>query len=121
LLNKKGGIKMDILESIQEALRDLDFIELNSEERSKLRTEYNTSAVLNGYAINPVEDLIMFVLSTSSFGSFEYYYGMEYEREFIKMKLQYEDEMIIGYDIQCSRAMNLIKRINPDIDFEFDE
>jgi len=108
---------MNILKNIQEALRDLDFIEITREEKSKLRSEFNTSYSPNAYAVNWEEGLIMLVLTVSGFGSFEYYYGMEYARDDIQMKLQYDKDMIVGYDINCTRVQNLINKINPDIEF----
>ena len=42
---------------------------------------------------------------------FRYFLGMEYEDDYILEQLQYENDVIIGYEYDCERLSNIIEKI----------
>lgn len=108
---------LEIIETVNEICEDIELTETTSEQRKTFRNRYNTSVSPSGYAIT--EDNIIFQMRQGEFGSFEYYTGMEYERNEIVLKIITEEDLLIIYN-RNDRAEEIIAMIDPDL-LEYDE
>ena len=70
---------LDSLREIEEILNDYEFKEATKEQKKMLRNNFNKSFNFEYCTIQ-----YAFLMSESSFKLFEYYMGMEYEKEYIE-------------------------------------
>jgi hypothetical protein len=111
---------LDILENANVRFSDVELNYTNSEQRKMFRDRFNTSSCPRAYAIT--EDEFIFEMAHDSFGSFEYYAGMEYEREHLVLKIQSEGDLLVVYNRDCTRAENIIAMLDPEaLDYDEDE
>jgi hypothetical protein len=93
-----------------QTILSLDLQTPTDEQQKALVGRYNTSVGYElQYAKLPTygETLYVFAMPSKSFGSFEYYMAMEYERDNIAAKLQTPEGMMIAYNSQSDRAVEL--------------
>jgi len=100
---------LNAITDIQSAIEDVKFVELTSEQLSKMNKEYNTYFGRMEFA--DTDSYIMFLMPKSSFGKFEYYCGMEYEKDEIEFKLETTDSVLVVYGSGCERACEIVYRI----------
>lgn len=77
-------------------MMDVEVQEITQEQRTKMRDNYNTSFRMGCVFIED-ERIVVFEMSTDSFKSFEYYMGMEYEREEIVARIECDGFVRVGY------------------------
>jgi len=102
----------DFLEQVNLMLEGIELTEVTSEQKQIFRKNFNTSMSIREYAVT--EDMIFFIMSENSFGSFEYYAGMEYEREHIELRIEVDGDLLVGYSRESSRAEGIINLIDSD-------
>ncbi len=111
---------LDILEDANVKFSDVELTYLNPEQKKLFRSRFNTSSCPRAYAVT--EDEIIFEMIKDSFGSFEYYAGMEYEREYIELKVETHTDILVVYSNESSRAFDIIAMIDPEaLDYDEDE
>jgi hypothetical protein len=98
-----------MLYQIQELIDSLSLEELTQEQRQILRDNYNT--YINFECGFDTEDSIVFKMKKRSFGHFEYYLGMEYEKEDIIYKIETGDEIVVAYNNGNDRVTGIIERL----------
>jgi len=101
--NALNAIK-EILSVVEEA----NFEELTQEQLSKLNSAYNT--YFGRMEIADTDSYIMFLIPKRSFDKFEYYCGMEYEKDEIEYKLETQDSVLVVYGSGCERASEIVYR-----------
>lgn len=109
---------LDILEDANVRFSDVELIYTTNEQRRMFRDRFNTSSSPRAYAIT--DDEIIFEMRKDNFGSFEYYAGMEYERDEIVLKMESEGDVLVVYNRSCSRAEDIISMFNPEL-LEYNE
>lgn len=100
---------MDI-ESIKDLLEVVEGDEmkqLNKTQRKFLKDRFNTYINFEytedgGYILK---------MSESAFGNFEYYLGMEYDKEYILTLIKSEGEVIVEYDTDSKRLSNIFEEL----------
>jgi hypothetical protein len=105
----KGGIEKMIIDKIKaevESLEELEFKELNGEQKQYLRNNFNAYVNFK-YAQDDYYDNIIFICSKETFKSLEHYLGFEYERESIEYKIEINNKVIVSYS-ESERVENLI-------------
>jgi len=80
---------LNILESVKKCLEGVKLNKLTIEQKKSLSNRYNTMVRFE-YGITDTNDMVL-KMNKDYFGSMEYYYGFEYERENIILKIEYED------------------------------
>lgn len=99
--------KENFIESLQEAIesiQDAEFKELTEEQQDKINKNYNTYINFEYSA-----DINTFIMSEDAFKRFEYYLGMEYEKDDIVNKIALDGNIFVAYDIDNDRVNDLIE------------
>ena len=99
------------LESINEiysVIEETEFEVLTKEQLSKLGNNNNT--YFGRMEIADTDSYIMFLIPKRSFDKFEYYCGMEYEKDEIEYKLETQDSVLVVYGSGCERASEIVYR-----------
>lgn len=91
------------LEDALEVFKDLTFKELTREQMKAIREQFNTSIM---FEYEP--DEYVFIMSCETFKQFEYYLGMEYERNDIDIKCEINGNVLVQYNIDNERVAKLI-------------
>jgi len=94
----------NVLSEIEEA----NFEELTRDQLSKMNSEYNT--YFGRMEIADTDSYIMFFMRKEDFSKFEYYCGMEYEKDEIEFKFESSDGVLVVYGSGCERACELVYR-----------
>jgi len=94
----------EILSEVEEA----NFEELTRDQLSKMNREYNT--YFGRMEIADTDSYIMFLMPKNDFSKFEYYCGMEYEKDEIEFKFESSDGVLVVYGSGCERASEIVYR-----------
>jgi len=97
------------LESINEiysVIEETTFEVLTKEQLSKLNEANNT--YFSHMEIADTDSYIMFFMRKEDFSKFEYYCGMEYEKDEIEYKFESSDGVLVVYNSSCERACKLV-------------
>jgi hypothetical protein len=97
---------IDKIKAEVESLEELEFKELNGEQKQYLRNNFNAYVNFK-YAQDDYYDNIIFICSKETFKSLEHYLGFEYERESIEYKIEINNKVIVSYS-ESERVENLI-------------
>jgi hypothetical protein len=98
------------IDNIKEQLEELEFKALTNEQRRILSDRFNTSIDLEYSA----EDDFIFIMSISNFKAFEYYCGMEYEKDDIEYKCELDGIICVSYNSGNDRVARIIDLIDCD-------
>ena len=102
-----NNIQNEMLEQI-EVINDIlksDFKEINERQQEKIKKNFNCYI-----SFNYLEDGgYIFLMSEDSFKDFEYYIGMEYEKEYIESKVVANEIVMVIYSYDSSRTKELIE------------
>lgn len=94
----------ELLQEIKEIVENCEFKTVTNEQEDVLRKHFN-----RGLTFDYCQDGgYIFLMSEDSFKSFDYYMGMEYEREEIELKVQLGDNVLVIYSNCCERAKEII-------------
>lgn len=100
---------MDI-ESIKELLEIVesdDMKELNKAQKKYIRDRFNTYI-----SFEYTEDAnYILKMSESAFNNFEYYLGMEYDKEYILTFIKAEGYVIVEYETASSRLSDIFEEL----------
>jgi len=94
----------EILSEVEEA----NFEELTRDQLSKMNEQYNT--YFGRMEIADTDSYIMFFMRKEDFSKFEYYCGMEYEKDEIEFKFESSDGVLVVYGSGCERACEIVYR-----------
>lgn len=103
---------LNILEQIKDYLEGAELHNLTLEQKKWLRNRFNTSITFE-YGATQDDDMIL-KMNKNYFGNMEYYYGFEYEREDILLKIEFEDDIIVVYCNNDNRVTRLFEYLMPD-------
>lgn len=106
---KKDQFINDI-DNIKNQIEEMEFKSLTGDIKKVLRDNFNRNI---NFEYNSDEDFI-FLMSVPDFKDFEYYYGMEYEREDINYKCELDNIVCISYNSGNERIERLIDLIESD-------
>jgi len=99
-LNAINNILLDVEEA--------NFEELTRDQLSKMNSAYNT--YFGRMEIADTDSYIMFFMRKEDFSKFEYYCGMEYEKDEIEYKFESSDGVLVVYGSGCERACEIVYR-----------
>lgn len=91
------------LQDLQDKLENVDFKELNQDQKHLIKDRFNTYV---NFEYAPDEN--MFIMSAEAFKQFEYYLGMEYEKDDIELKCEIDDNVAVCYNVDNERVSELI-------------
>lgn len=97
-------INLDDLYKTLDKIESLEMKKLNFEQLYFLKKEYN-------FYGNFEYNKNIFIMHKHDFSNFEYYLGMEYEADFINIKIDYLDKIIVEYDEFCDRAKKIVEEL----------
>lgn len=98
----------DMLESIQEiqeVLENDEFKELTDKQKEVLKDNFNTFIKFE-YCD---DGSYIFLMSENNFKNFEYYLGMEYEKDYIDTKININGNVLVIYDYDSDRTKELFE------------
>ena len=105
-------LKNEMLESlkdVQEILKDCSELkEITNEQKYAMKDKFNTWINFEycedgGY---------IFLMSEENFKSFEYYLGMEYEKENIETKINSNGNILVIYSYDSERAGEIVESLS---------
>ena len=104
---------LNILESIKQCLEGVELNNLTIEQKKSLNDRYNTMIRFE-YGTTKYNEMVL-KMNKDYFGSMEYYYGFEYERENIILKIEYEEDLIVIYaNDNHNRVTELFEYLTPE-------
>ena len=104
---------LNILESIKQCLEGVELNNLTIEQKKSLNDRYNTMIRFE-YGTTKYNEMVL-KMNKDYFGSMEYYYGFEYERENIILKIEYEEDLIVIYaNNSHNRVTELFEYLTPE-------
>ena len=107
MLNKEE-IKENLLSTISVIFNNPKLKELNEEQKECIEKNFNTHI-----DFEYVEDGgYTFIMEEYDFKNFEYYLGMEYEKQYIESKIVIDDIVIVTYSYDSNRTKDLIDMLN---------
>lgn len=98
------------IESIKELLEVVEsdsMKELNKSQRKFLRDRFNT--YINFEYTEDANYILK--MSEEAFKSFEYYLGMEYEKEYILTLIKANGYVVVEYDTESSRLADIFEEL----------
>lgn len=98
------------LESIRELLEVIEsdeMKELNKAQRKFLKDRFNT--YINFEYTEDANYILK--MSEEAFKNFEYYLGMEYDREYILTLIKSDGEVIVEYDTDSKRLTDIFEEL----------
>jgi len=108
-----GNNMLNILESIKQCLEGVELNNLTIEQKKSLNDRYNTMIRFE-YGTTKYNEMVL-KMNKDYFGSMEYYYGFEYERENIILKIEYEEDLIVIYaNNSHNRVTELFEYLTPE-------
>jgi len=108
-----GNDMLNILESIKQCLEGVELNNLTIEQKKSLSNRYNTMIRFE-YSTTKYNEMVL-KMNKDYFGSMEYYYGFEYERENIILKIEYEEDLIVIYaNDNHNRVTELFEYLTPE-------
>ena len=99
---------LESLQEVQEILEGCNFKKLTDNQKEVLNGNYNTSINFEycGYEDSEADGYIL-LMSESNFKKFEYFLGMEYEKDNIEIKVVLNGNVLIIYSDDSNRAKEL--------------
>jgi hypothetical protein len=101
-----------IIEQIKdelETLETIDFKELSQDQKKMLRDKYNFFTTGFQYGVDDWGN-VKFICSNDTFRNMEYYLGLEYERDEIEYKLEFNNKIIVSYE-GSERVENFLEQL----------
>ena len=96
-----------LLDNIVDEIEIAEFKELTEKQQQLINRRFNT--YINFEYCN--DNGIAFIISENDFKNFEYFLGMEYEREDILTKVAIDDIVYVVYDSNNERVNELIEML----------
>lgn len=100
---------------LEEEMNDLmqiaEGVELQEIKQNELSKIFTNAYFSFSYAIS--DTYVIFYMYKPFFGQFEYFCGMEYEKDFIKFRIETEQDIYVFYSNDSVRALKIIERIDP--------
>lgn len=101
----------NIIETIKEYLNGIELQKLTDEQKVKLKNNYNCKLYYFEYDINENGDLVI-QTTRDNYTNLQYYMGFDHkENEYIKLKIELGDIVIIIYNIEHERVAGLAKKL----------
>ncbi len=93
-----------------ETLEGLEFKKVSKEQREMLKDKHNFRTMGFEYAEDDWGNVV-FLLARDTFRNMEYYLGLEYDRELIEFKIEFNNSVIVSYS-GSDRAENLLVQLD---------
>ncbi len=93
-----GNLIMEVEENLKE---------LSNEQRKELRENF-TYNLKTKFQYGKLNEKLLFSMNVEDFSNFSYYTGMEYEKDNVYFRLEYEGQLYIAYNEDCGRALDLL-------------
>ena len=97
----------ELIESIEIAEENKEIRKLNDSQKDMIQNNFNTYINFNYFE----DDGYTFIMSPESFKRFEYYLGMEYDKEYIQSKIEINGQIIVTYEYDSERADDLFAEL----------
>lgn len=97
------------LEEIKAILEESEFKKVTTKQKNVMREHFNKSVNFEYCPITAT-----FLMSEDAFNSFEYYLGMEYEKDEIETKINLGENILVIYSRDCDKVRDLLSLIESE-------
>lgn len=101
----------DIIKKVEEHLNGVQLKKLTDEQKIEFKNNYNCKLYYFEYGITANGDLAIHTKS-NNYTNMQYYMGFDHvKNDFIKLKIEVEDIVVVVYSIENERVAGLAKKL----------
>lgn len=102
----------EIFELVEKYLEGVELKSFTDEQKVKLQNNYNCKLYFFDYALNKNGDLVV-KTKRNNYTSLLYYMGVDSTKnDYIKLKIEVEDLVLVIYNIENERVAGLAKKLS---------
>lgn len=101
----------EIIEMVKKYLEGVELQKFTDEQKVQFKNNYNCKLYFFDYGLNENGDLVVHT-TRSNYTNLQYYMGFDsVKNDYIRLKIEVEDNVVIIYNIENERVAGLAKKL----------